>query len=202
MLSGGERNRLLLARLFAKPSNLLVMDEPTNDLDADTLDLLEEMVAEYSGTLLLVSHDRAFLDNVVTSTLVFEGGGRVNEYVGGYTDWLRQRRSIAVARTAGAPAAGTPARGTPPAGRPAPKPRKLSYKEQRELEEMPGVIQRLETEQANLAAAIGDPELFRRSPADAAAAVSRLQSVERELEAAFARWEALESATRLRSLSE
>ena len=189
MLSGGERNRLLLARLFAKPSNLLVMDEPTNDLDADTLDLLEEMVAEYAGTLLLVSHDRAFLDNVVTSTLVFEGGGRVNEYVGGYTDWLRQRRSSAVARTAATE------RAAPPAGRPAPKPRKLSYKEQRELEEMPGSIQLLEAEQTDLAAAIGDPDLFRRSPAAAAAAVSRLQAVEKELETAFARWEALESAT-------
>src|SRR5271167_4857812 len=104
MLSGGERNRLLLARLFARPSNLLVMDEPTNDLDAETLELLEELVADYAGTLLLVSHDRAFLDNVVTDTLVFEGEGRVNEYVGGYSDWLRQRRvpkAAAVARAAG-----------------------------------------------------------------------------------------------------
>src|SRR6202140_3244142 len=98
MLSGGERNRLLLARLFARPSNLLVMDEPTNDLDVETLELLEEMVANYAGTLLLVSHDRAFLDNVVTSTLVFEGGGQVNEYVGGYSDWLRQRKVTAPAK--------------------------------------------------------------------------------------------------------
>ncbi len=104
MLSGGERNRLLLARLFARPSNLLVMDEPTNDLDVETLELLEEMVANYAGTLLLVSHDRAFLDNVVTSTLVFEGDGQVNEYVGGYSDWLRQRRDVGAAFT-GAPAA-------------------------------------------------------------------------------------------------
>jgi ABC transport system ATP-binding/permease protein len=190
MLSGGERNRLLLARLFAKPSNLLVMDEPTNDLDAETLDLLEEMVAEYAGTLLLVSHDRAFLDNVVTSTLVFEGAGRVNEYVGGYTDWLRQRRLSAVTAR------------TPPAARAAPavvpppilKPRKLSYKDQRELDAMPKTIQRLETEQAELARSIGDPELFRRSPADAAAALQRLQAVEKELEHAFSRWEELESA--------
>ncbi|HEY3659205.1 MAG TPA: ATP-binding cassette domain-containing protein [Steroidobacteraceae bacterium] len=190
MLSGGERNRLLLARLFAKPSNLLVMDEPTNDLDAETLDLLEEMVAEYAGTLLLVSHDRAFLDNVVTSTLVFEGAGRVNEYVGGYTDWLRQRRLSAVTAR------------TPPAARAAPavvpppilKPRKLSYKDQRELDAMPKTIQRLETEQAELARSIGDPELFRRSPADAAAALQRLQAVEKELEDAFSRWEELESA--------
>jgi ATP-binding cassette subfamily F protein uup len=195
MLSGGERNRLLLARVFAKPSNLLVMDEPTNDLDSDTLDLLEEMVAEYAGTLLLVSHDRAFLDNVVTSTLVFEGEGRVNEYVGGYTDWLRQRRSSALAKTpVAARAAPSPAavRTAPPA-----KTRKLSYKEQRELDSMPGAIQRLEAEQVQLTAAISDPELFRRSPAQAAAAVSRLQSVGKELESAFSRWEALESATPL-----
>ena len=117
MLSGGERNRLLLARLFARPSNLLVMDEPTNDLDAETLELLEEMVANYAGTLLLVSHDRAFLDNVVTSTLVFEGDGQVNEYVGGYSDWLRQRRDVgapaaspvSAARLPGAPAQTPPA---------------------------------------------------------------------------------------------
>jgi ATP-binding cassette subfamily F protein uup len=191
MLSGGERNRLLLARLFAKPSNLLVMDEPTNDLDAETLDLLEEMVAEYAGTLLLVSHDRAFLDNVVTSTLVFEGAGRVNEYVGGYTDWLRQRRAPAAARTPPAPVAASPA-----TGKPAAKPRKLSYKDQRELEAIPTTIQRLEAEQAELAAAIGDPDLFRRSPVDAAAAVQRLEAVERELESTFSRWEALESAVK------
>jgi ATP-binding cassette subfamily F protein uup len=193
MLSGGERNRLLLARLFAKPSNLLVMDEPTNDLDADTLDLLEEMVAEYAGTLLLVSHDRAFLDNVVTSTLVFEGDGRVNEYVGGYSDWLRQRRAIAVA--AKTPGARSPQPPPPPQPKPqAGKPRKLSYKDQRELDAMPAAIQLLEAEQAQLSASIGDPDFFRRDPAAAGAAVRRLQSVQQELEAAFARWEALESA--------
>src|SRR5882724_3040813 len=191
MLSGGERNRLLLARLFARPSNLLIMDEPTNDLDAETLDLLEEMVAEFAGTLLLVSHDRAFLDNVVTSTLVFEGDGRVNEYVGGYSDWLRQRRAIAVAaktppRSAQSPP--TPAAARAPApGSTAAKTRKLSYKDQRELDAMPAAIQRLEVEQAELAAAIGDPELFRRDPAAANTAVQRLQSVQQQLEAAFAR---------------
>jgi ATP-binding cassette subfamily F protein uup len=196
MLSGGERNRLLLARLFAKPSNLLVMDEPTNDLDADTLDLLEEMVAEYAGTLLLVSHDRAFLDNVVTSTLVFEGDGRVNEYVGGYSDWLRQRRAIAVSTKTPTPRSAqsqsipsAPARASTAA-----KSRKLSYKDQRELDAMPAAIQRLEVEQAGLVTAIGDPELFHRDPAAANAAVQRLQSVQQELEAAFARWETLESA--------
>jgi ATP-binding cassette subfamily F protein uup len=196
MLSGGERNRLLLARLFAKPSNLLVMDEPTNDLDAETLDLLEEMVAEYAGTLLLVSHDRAFLDNVVTSTLVFEGDGCVNEYVGGYSDWLRQRRAIAVAAKTPSPrsAQSAPAVRPPAGGSAAAKSRKLSYKDQRELDAMPAAIQRLEVEQAKLAAAIGDPELFRRDPAAANAAVQRLQSVQQELEAAFERWEALENS--------
>jgi ATP-binding cassette subfamily F protein uup len=194
MLSGGERNRLLLARLFAKPSNLLVMDEPTNDLDAETLDLLEEMVADYAGTLLLVSHDRAFLDNVVTSTLVFEGAGRVNEYVGGYTDWVRQRRApSAKAKSSLAQTAAVTALPGAARQQPAAKPRKLSYKDQRELDAMPTTIQRLEAEQAELTAAIGDPELFRRSPPDATAAVKRLQSVEKELESAFLRWEALES---------
>jgi ATP-binding cassette subfamily F protein uup len=200
MLSGGERNRLLLARLFARPSNLLVMDEPTNDLDAETLDLLEEMVAEYAGTLLLVSHDRAFLDNVVTSTLVFEGAGRVNEYVGGYSDWLRQRRALAVGSRAPSPGRATPPAAGPPASKslgpktPAPKPRKLPYKDQRELDGMPELIQRLERTQAELAATIGDPELHRRSPEDAASAAQRLLSVQQQLEAAFARWEALEAA--------
>ena len=191
MLSGGERNRLLLARLFAKPSNLLVMDEPTNDLDAETLDLLEEMVAEYAGTLLLVSHDRAFLDNVVTSTLVFEGAGRVTEYVGGYTDWLRQRRESAVAARTPPSERAAPAAARPPA----PKARKLSYKDQRELDALPGLIQRLELEQAKLTAAIGDPDFYRHSPQEAGVAVHRLKSVEQELEAAFSRWETLEAAS-------
>jgi ATP-binding cassette subfamily F protein uup len=158
MLSGGERNRLLLARLFARPSNLLVMDEPTNDLDADTLELLEEMVANYAGTLLLVSHDRAFLDNVVTSTLVFEGGAQVNEYVGGYSDWLRQRKVLAPVRA--------PVASRKPASVPReavsypPKARRLSFKDQQELDAMPEKISRLEAEQLQLQAAIADPKLF------------------------------------------
>ena len=189
MLSGGERNRLLLARLFAKPSNLLVMDESTNDLDAETLDLLEELVSVYAGTLLLVSHDRAFLDNVVTSTLVFEGHGRVNEYVGGYSDWLRQRRTDA-------PAARAPSgRSAAPRSAP-PKARKLSYKDQRELDALPDLIQRLESEQAEITSAIGNPELYRRDPEGAAGAAARLHAVGQELEAAFARWETLESAAK------
>jgi ATP-binding cassette subfamily F protein uup len=196
MLSGGERNRLLLARLFAKPSNLLVMDEPTNDLDADTLDLLEEMVADYAGTLLLVSHDRAFLDNVVTGTLVFEGAGSLNEYVGGYSDWLRQRRPAAkpmsAERQAGAPQPAALKAAAGPA--PGAKPRKLSYKELRELEELPAAIQRLETEQIDLAARVADPDTYKRNPAGGAEAVRRLAAVQAELESKFARWEALEAA--------
>ena len=176
------------------------MDEPTNDLDAETLELLEELVANYSGTLLLVSHDRAFIDNVVTSTLVFEGAGTLNEYVGGYSDWLRQRRpakpagkTAAARATAPAPAA-APARAVPPQPAAAsPKARKLSYKDQRELEAIPQAIQRLETEQTELTAAVANPELFRRSPTEAAAAVARLESVVRELEQTFARWEELEA---------
>jgi ATP-binding cassette subfamily F protein uup len=190
MLSGGERNRLMLAKLFAKPSNLLVMDEPTNDLDAETLDLLEELVADYAGTLLLVSHDRAFLDNVVTSTLVFEGAGRIGEYVGGYSDAIRQRQARLDApgakdRSKKAP---TPADGAGPQ-----KPRKLSYKDQRELDALPAAIERLEAEQASLQAALGDPALFQNEPNQAREAAERWRRVAEELEAAYARWELLEA---------
>jgi len=189
MLSGGERNRLLLARLFARPSNLLILDEPTNDLDIDTLGLLEELVAEYAGTLLLVSHDRAFLDNVVTATLVFEGAGTVNEYVGGYSDWLRQRKAPAPAAAAAADTAELRAGGTAPAA----KSRRLSYKDRRELDALPERIQGLEAEQTRLQTEIADPALFRGAPQRAAAALQRLQELGAELEAAFARWDALES---------
>jgi ABC transport system ATP-binding/permease protein len=184
MLSGGERNRLLLARLFARPSNLLVMDEPTNDLDVETLELLEEMVANYAGTLLLVSHDRAFLDNVVTSTLVFEGEARVNEYVGGYSDWLRQRVGTGAVKTPPPAAASVPA---------APKARRLSYKHQRELAALPEKIQRLEAEQLQLQTAIADPALFQGNDERGTAALQRLQSLAAELENAYSRWDALES---------
>jgi ATP-binding cassette subfamily F protein uup len=187
MLSGGERNRLLLARLFARPSNLLVMDEPTNDLDADTLELLEEMVANYAGTLLLVSHDRAFLDNVVTSTLVFEGRAQVNEYVGGYSDWLRQRKAAA------APASGAAPSAPHEAPRARAKARRLSHKEQRELEAMPEKIQLLEAEQLRLQAAIADPSLFHANDGRGAAALERLRSLAAEIENAYSRWDALES---------
>ena len=192
MLSGGERNRLLLARLFARPSNLLVMDEPTNDLDVETLELLEEMVANYAGTLLLVSHDRAFLDNVVTSTLVFEGGGTVNDYVGGYSDWLRQRKSTAAVKARPAAASALPA--APKAGVAARAPgRRLSYNEQRELGAMPEKIQRLEAERAELELKIADSTFFKDDPGRAADALRRLESLAAELENAYSRWDLLES---------
>ena len=189
MLSGGERNRLLLAKLFAKPSNLLVMDEPTNDLDAETLDLMEEMVADYAGTLLLVSHDRSFLDNVVTGTLVFEGRGRIGEYVGGYTDSMRQQRQRAEQAVRNTEAAQRP----PSAPEPAPKARKRAYKEQRELDALPAAIEKIEAEQAALQASLSDPSLFKQNPDRARDAVERLRWLAGELETAYSRWNALES---------
>ncbi|GMV31666.1 MAG: energy-dependent translational throttle protein EttA [Rhodanobacteraceae bacterium] len=188
-LSGGERNRLLLAKLFSKPSNLLVMDEPTNDLDVETLELLEDILADYTGTLLLVSHDRAFIDNVVTSTLVLEGEGRVAEYVGGYSDWLRQRptpraRTAPVAAKPAAPAAASePA----PAGK-----RKLSYKDQRELEQLPARIEQLESAIAGIGAAMNDPAFFQQAPAAIVASNQRLADLQAELDRAYARWGELE----------
>ncbi len=188
MLSGGERNRLLLARLFAQPANLLVLDEPTNDLDVETLELLEELLLDYHGTLLLVSHDRAFLDHAVTSTLVFEGGGRIGEYVGGYSDWLRQRPA-AVTPKADAPRAAKPVPPAPPAG----KPRKLSYKEQQELKALPGKIEALEAEQSQLQAAVSTAGFYQQPGEKIAATLARLDAVTQELAACYDRWEVLES---------
>ena len=187
-LSGGERNRLLLAKIFATSVNMMVLDEPTNDLDVDTLELLEDLLADYEGTLLLVSHDRAFLDNVVTSTLVFEGDGRVREYVGGYEDWLRAcgraapslKPSLRVVRVA--------RREKDPDG-----PRKLSYREQRELEALPGMIETLEAEQTQLHAAAADPAFYQQPGENMAATIGRLEAIERELDSCYARWEELES---------
>ena len=193
-LSGGERNRLLLAKLFAKPSNLLVMDEPTNDLDVETLELLEEMLIDYPGTLILVSHDRAFLDNVVTSSLVMEGNGRVGDYVGGYTDWLRQRpiaQRIAAA-AASAPKLTPQVAPKPAAVAPEPAKRKLSYKEQRELEQLPALIERLDGEIAALTSQIQDPAFYRQGPEAVTTANARLSSLQAELEQAYARWQSLE----------
>ena len=190
-LSGGERNRLLLARLFAQPSNLLVMDEPTNDLDVETLELLEELLAEYPGTLLMVSHDRDFLDNVVTSTLAMEGDGVVGDYVGGYTDWLRQRPAMASAgaRLVREPAAVAIATPTPVA---TPAKRKLGYKETRELEQLPLKIEALENQVAALAQAMNDPAFYQRDPGAITAHGAELAKVQAELDAAYLRWEALE----------
>jgi ABC transport system ATP-binding/permease protein len=185
-LSGGERNRLLLARLFTRPSNLLVLDEPTNDLDLETLELLEDYLMSYSGTVLLVSHDRAFINNVVTSTLVFEGGGAVKEYIGGYDDWLRQR----------------PVEIKPPKAEPvkktitqvqAPKSKaKLGFKQQKELESLPQTIQTLETEQEDLYRAMGDPDLYKKEKSEIVSKKERLETVKKLLAEAYVRWEELE----------
>jgi len=185
-LSGGERNRLLLARLFTRPANLLVLDEPTNDLDIETLELLEDLLLEFQGTLLLVSHDRAFLDNLVTSTLAYEGDGRFGEYVGGYHDWLRQRRPPAPAST--------------PPQRPAePRPvcarseaKRLGFKEQRDLAALPALIEGLETEQAVLQARMGEPDFYRQDAATVGDVRRHLEQIEADLRAAYARWERLE----------
>ena len=189
-LSGGERNRLLLAKLFAQPSNLLVMDEPTNDLDVETLELLEELLTDYTGTLLLVSHDRAFLDNVVTSTLVLEGEGRIGEYVGGYSDWLRQQP----ATPAPAPAKPAPAPAAAPAPSPAPTAarRKLSFKDQRELELLPARIEKLESDIAARAEAMNDPAFFRQEPTAITRANEALAALQAELDAAYQRWSELD----------
>ena len=191
-LSGGERNRLLLARLFTQPANMMVLDEPTNDLDVDTLELLEELLTEYEGTLLLVSHDRAFLDNVVTSTLVFEGDGRVGEYVGGYEDWLRQRASRAVTQKR-EPATAKPADAARPESSAGGR-RKLSYKEQRELELLPVQIQALEAEQAALNARVSDSGFYQQDKTAITETLTRLEELRIALVTAYARWEELEGA--------
>ena len=194
-LSGGERNRLLLAKLFAQPSNLLVMDEPTNDLDVETLELLEELLGEYEGTLLLVSHDRDFLDSVVTSTLVMEGDGRVGEYVGGYSDWLRQCAAPVDAASKASAKTAEPARAVAPAPTPAvaaPAKRKLSYKDQRELDELPARIETLEAKIADMTEAMNDPAFFQRDHAAVNAHNAELAATQAALEQAYARWEALD----------
>ena len=185
LLSGGERNRLMLAKLFARPSNVLVLDEPTNDLDAETLELLEELLAEYPGTVFLVSHDRAFLNNVVTSTLAFERDGVVKEYAGGYDDYLRQRPAILTA--VAAPSAKPTFIPTPPALR------KLSFKERRELEALPAKIEALEARQKQLHQEMADPDYHRQGAQKISAARSELSAIERDLAASYARWEELEA---------
>ncbi len=184
-LSGGERNRLLLARLFTRTFNLLVLDEPTNDLDIETLDLLEALLLEFTGTLLVVSHDRAFLDNVVTSTLAFEGEGRIGEYAGGYADWIRQRPQPALTAAAAPRAASV----TVPR---AEKKRRLTYKEQQELASLPDVLDARERDRSLVYAQLADP-LFLRDGAAVTAATARLEALEAELAALAERWEILET---------
>jgi len=191
-LSGGERNRLLLARLFAQPSNLLVMDEPTNDLDVETLELLEELLADYKGTLLLVSHDRDFLDNVVTSTLVLEGDGKLGEYVGGYTDWLRQRPAPPVPKPEAAATRPATAQPNAPAETAAASKKKLSYKDQRELEQLPARIEALEADIAARSDAMNDPAFYQQDSAAILAANQQLAGLQAQLDAAYARWSELD----------
>jgi ATP-binding cassette subfamily F protein uup len=200
-LSGGERNRLMLARLFARPANLLVLDEPTNDLDIDTLELLEELVAGFAGTLLLVSHDRAFLDDVVTSLLVFEGEGRVLDFVGGYSDYARYRAQSAAAalKTASVARKSAAAPSAAPAAAPsaaAASKRKLSFKEQRELDGLPALIEQLESEKAGLEAQVADPVFYSRDRDDVRQKLERLGALPAQIEQTYARWSQLDAATK------
>lgn len=192
-LSGGEQNRAILARLFSKPANLLVLDEPTNDLDVETLELLEEILMDYKGTVLLVSHDRAFMDNVVTSILVLEGDGRVSEHVGGYSDWVVKGGRLVGLDDPAPQAAKAPEQAAKPkaAALAAAKPKKLSYKDQRELDALPERIEGLEAKQAELEAAISAPDFYEQDHAVTNAALKELADLQAELEAAFARWEEL-----------
>ena len=192
-LSGGERNRLLLARLFTRPANVLVLDEPTNDLDIETLELLEELLANYDGTLFLVSHDRAFLDNVVTQVIVFEGEGKLKEYVGGYEDWVRVKKYEGAQQI---PAHESAPPKTLPQTVAKPKASsKLSFKEAQELERIPAAIQTLEREQEAVAATLGSGELYRDNPQHARQLQERTAAIEEELLQLMARWEALERRT-------
>jgi ATP-binding cassette subfamily F protein uup len=193
-LSGGERNRLLLARLFTRPANVLVLDEPTNDLDIETLELLEEQLVEWPGTLLLVSHDRAFLDNVVTSTFVFEGDGRVQEFVGGYEDWVRQKLADKTAEAKKARvAAAPPATDKPKTTKIVARPKKLSYKEQRELDELPAAIDALESEQRALAERVAAPDFYKESAEAIKTSLARVDALPRELAKVYARWAELDA---------
>jgi ATP-binding cassette subfamily F protein uup len=198
-LSGGERNRVLLAKLFAKPANVIVLDEPTNDLDAETLEILEDLLVEFAGTVLLVSHDRAFLNNVVTSLIVFEGGN-VREYVGGYDDWIRQRAAQAEdlksAKNARKPERAQTREAAPAsrAGAAATKPRRLSFKEKQELQSLPKLIEQREAELRELHEAMARPDFYQQPGPEIAARQNRLKLISSELETAYQRWEELEGA--------
>jgi ATP-binding cassette subfamily F protein uup len=193
-LSGGERNRLLLARLFAKPANVLVLDEPTNDLDIDTLELLEELLEDYTGTVFLVSHDRTFLDNVVTQVIVAEGEGSWQEYVGGYSDWERLHAAVSTAPSKSVPKAES--KDTSSAEKPAEvsaKPKKLSYKEQRELEQLPDRIAQLEEEQASISSRLNDAELYKQQPEEVQRLNQRYAEIDQLLMECLEKWETIEA---------
>ncbi|MCE2679962.1 MAG: ATP-binding cassette domain-containing protein, partial [Burkholderiales bacterium] len=196
-LSGGERARLLLAQMFSKPSNVLVLDEPTNDLDIETLDLLEERLMEYTGTVLLVSHDREFINHIATRSWVIEGEGRIGDYVGGFEDWMRQRTSDPWANmqktekqgdACAAPAVVAPVAAPP-------KKKKLSFKDQRELDALPALIETLEKQQGVLTKKIGEPTFYQQDKDTVAKTQAELSKVNLDLEKAYARWEALEGPT-------
>jgi len=197
-LSGGERNRLLLARLFARPANVLVLDEPTNDLDIETLELLEQLLQDYPGTLFLVSHDRAFLDNVVTQTIAAEGDGVWHEYAGGYSDWFayQQRRQAEESQAAKAQAREEKAAAPKEDKAAKAKPVKLSYKENKELEALPDRIAALEAEQAGLSQRLEDPALYQRDPQEAQRCSARLGEIDEELLLLLERWEELEAKSK------
>lgn len=189
-LSGGEKNRLLLARLFTKPSNLIVMDEPTNDLDLETLELLEEKLVAFDGTLLLVSHDRAFLDNVVTSVFVLDGSGKVDEFVGGYSDWMNYTKQAKQAETPKVAKQEKPVASSPPR---APTKKKLSYKEQQELSNTPNLISALEDKQAALTQLVSAPEFYKQDQSIVAKTLDELKQIDLQLEQAYQRWDELEA---------
>jgi ATP-binding cassette subfamily F protein uup len=201
-LSGGERNRLLLARLFARPANVLVLDEPTNDLDIDTLELLEQLLEDFNGTVFLVSHDRAFLDNVVTQVLVAEGEGAWCEYVGGYADWERVRKSSPdqkknkiEAKPVASVSPASPTTATQAVANTS-KPKKLSFKEQRELEELPKLIADLEREQAEIGTKLADPDLYRQDPTAMQTLNARFTEIDSLLLLSLEKWEAIEARTK------
>jgi len=192
-LSGGEKNRLLLARLFTKPANLIVMDEPTNDLDLETLELLEAKLVEFDGTLLLVSHDRAFLDNVVTNVFVLDGSGKVDEFVGGYSDWLayeNQRKSQETANKKVETPKPTKEKITPLST--APKKKKLSFKEQQEFDKLPSLIEELEAKQIELTAKVNEPSFYKQEQSAINLALTELKNLDDELVKSYVRWEELE----------
>ena len=189
-LSGGERNRLLLARLFTRPANLLVLDEPTNDLDVETLELLEYTVLEFPGTVLLVSHDREFIDNIATSTIALDGNGNVREYVGGYSDYLKQRPAPSSGTNKGSGAKSQAAKNEP-AAKPIAK-AKLSYKLQRELDSLPAKIEKLETEKEKVEVSLSDPAIYKQGEDALSSLQQEHQKLDAELTAAYTRWEELE----------